>query len=155
MFFSVPLASHTSTHRVAFHASGLPSEHPPQGTPLIFPNVRYNDGGGYNSSNGYFVVPTQGVYFIISTTANRYAGDIYFWLRVDDQTVANGYSFGVVSPYNSNVHYNGMATVHAILPLREGQRVSVIGGSATGSVGFWERLSVFSGFLLFSDVSHK
>ena len=44
-------------------------------TTLVFPDVRSNQGSGYNSSDGIFTAPIAGTYFFIFTASTKNEGD--------------------------------------------------------------------------------
>ena len=44
-------------------------------TTLVFPDIRTNQGSGYNSSDGIFTAPIAGTYFFIFTASTKNEGD--------------------------------------------------------------------------------
>jgi hypothetical protein len=125
-------------HQVAFHATGLASDSPPYGTPLIFPSVKYNHGSAYNSSTGHFVAPFPGIYIFLASVG--YSG--HFDIVVDNTEISTGYH-----DYGGSGHTRAEVTAHAVTHLNISQHVWV--QSNGGS--YWIGTSRFSGFLLSHD----
>jgi hypothetical protein len=123
---------------VAFHATNLQSRTPPSGTPLVFNHVQYNEPGSYNSTTGYFTVPTAGLFYFIASTSANSRSAAHFYLYVDNTII--DYS------YVSNQADAEMSSLHGVIHVQAGQRVWVKSGGE-----YWDAVSAFTGFLLSPD----
>jgi hypothetical protein len=129
--------------RVAFYARNLLNiSRPDPDSPLVFRDVGYNEGGGYNNSNGYFTVPAAGTYFFIASTGLM-GGRVYSWLNiaVDNWNLGGSYIFPKSDGEDESF------SVQALVHVQAGQRVWVRVGAAKGT-GYWSQVSAFTGFML-------
>jgi hypothetical protein len=127
---------------VAFHAVHLPVLYTfSYGSPIVFRDIRYNEGGCYSSTTGYFTTPADGLYyFIASSGPNPQNSGAFFYLNVDDTEIDQAYA------YHGGLG-GEMSSVHAVLHARTGQRVWV---KSEGNQ-YLNSVSSFTGFLLSRD----
>jgi hypothetical protein len=125
--------------RVAFQATELDDWNPPRDTPLVFSNLKYNEGVSYSNVTGYFTAPTAGVYYFIgSVMANEANTCVRFYLYVD----------------NTQINWNracsdGVTSVQGVVHLQAGQRVWV---RSNGDHEYYGTVCAFTGFLLSPDL---
>ncbi|XP_061177352.1 uncharacterized protein LOC133186087 [Saccostrea echinata] len=132
--------------KIAFSAGITSNNNGWTGDTLIFPDVIYNEGRGYNSNTGVFTANTGGTYVFYISIQSAYQKYNYF------DIVLNGSSkVRALAWYNSGfavkIHQTGTNLV--ILPLRSGDRVWVKRAAGTGYYSDSARITTFSGFRLF------
>ncbi|WAQ93803.1 C1QT5-like protein [Mya arenaria] len=62
---------------------------------IIFSNVLFNVGGGYNSETGKFTAPVAGTYLFTVSLCPISGKSIFYKIVVNEDVVANGHSFSV------------------------------------------------------------
>jgi hypothetical protein len=103
---------------------------------LVYRNIHYNLGNGYNNLTGHFVVPVDGIYMFIASMAMH--GRNYCYIVVDDTEMITAY-------IHEGFHgLSFMSTIHAVLHVRSGQNVWV----KSNGGDHYENAGGFSGFLL-------
>ena len=105
---------------------------------IVLDTVVNNQGDAYSSTSGVFTAPFNGFYCFMATTETGAAhinADVF--LMVDNSAVDYVYMprESIYSP----------GSVHAVVHLRRGQRVSL---KSTGDNYYWGRGTAFSGFLV-------
>ncbi|XP_078323210.1 uncharacterized protein LOC111105586 isoform X3 [Crassostrea virginica] len=131
--------------KIAFSA-GIPSyDYTWTGSTLVFPDVIYSEGKGYDSNTGVFTAPTEGTYlFYISIQSAKNKWNYY-------DIVLNGSSkVRSLAWYNSGsieIHQTGTNLV--ILYLTVGDRVWVKRGGGTGYYSDSSHICTFSGIRLY------
>ena len=108
----------TTKIQVGFTAHSIKNNRKPgRYKPLIFGTVVFNDGNGYNNTDGHFYVPHSGLYYFTATAGNHFEKQIVsFYLYVDNTKLAYGYIGSNFYDFN---------TAHAVVHLNKGQRVGV------------------------------
>ncbi|WAQ93490.1 EMIL2-like protein [Mya arenaria] len=94
---------------------------------IIFNEVLYNDGGGYNSATGTFTAPVKGTYLFTINLCPARNKSIFYAIMVKEEVVANGHTH-VVSGFlcvsddaivqldvNDVVYVNSMYTADVLL----------------------------------------
>nr|XP_022295454.1 paramyosin-like [Crassostrea virginica] len=131
---------------VAFTA-GIPSHNYDWvGSTLVFPDVIYSEGKGYDSNTGVFTAPTEGTYLFYISTQSKYQK--YIFLDI----VLNGASkVRSMAHYTSGsaigIHQTGTNLV--ILYLTVGDRVWVKRADGTGYYSDSAHICTFSGIRLY------
>ncbi|KAL3837106.1 hypothetical protein ACJMK2_022487 [Sinanodonta woodiana] len=130
-------------NRVAFRVSGqVRHDGHYSGERIVFDNVDYNEGSGYDMKSGTFTCPTTGTYFFTSTIGSY--GKVYIdaVLKIDGVV-----KFRVYAGYH--LQGDNMSTAVTITHCRVGQTVWL--EVATGDhLGGWESMS---GFLLWPEIA--
>ena len=132
--------------KIAFSAGIASGADGWSGDTLVFPDVIYSEGKGYDSKTGVFTAPTEGTYlFYISIQS---AWQKYIYLDI----VLNGASkVRSMAQYNSgntiSMHQTGTNLV--ILYLTVGDRVWVKRGGGTGYYSNSYHVCTFSGVRLY------
>ncbi|WAQ93802.1 hypothetical protein MAR_006273 [Mya arenaria] len=62
---------------------------------IIFSEVLFNVGGGYNSATGKFTAPVTGTYLFTVSLCPRSGKSIFYRIVVKENVVVNGHSFNV------------------------------------------------------------
>ena len=103
-----------------FSAHGVQVAHPIYGQRLIFPQVRYNIGNGYNVTSGIFTAPKTGLYLfsLQICVPSTYIGILYMVVDTSSNVILHLYS-----PRQD--HYN-TASNSVPVYLRRGQKVWVV-----------------------------
>ncbi|XP_076435699.1 uncharacterized protein LOC143275448 [Babylonia areolata] len=122
---------------VHFHARLTSDTKLSSGSILKMTTVLNNQGGGYDSSTGYFTAPMDGNYFFIATTGSYSAGN---YANMD--MMKEGTTVGQTYMIEDSYAYN-MGSCHAALLLNAGDKVW-LQSSATSS--FESVVTSFSGF---------
>ncbi|XP_076435414.1 uncharacterized protein LOC143275302 isoform X2 [Babylonia areolata] len=122
---------------VHFHARLTSNTQLSSGSILKMTTVLNNQGGGYDSSTGYFTAPMDGNYFFIATTGS-YSADTFANMDMmkEGSIVAKIY-------LERHGTYDNMGSCHAALPLKAGDRVWL---QSTASSYLKAIVTSFSGF---------
>ena len=131
---------------VAFSA-GIPSyDDNWTGSTLVFPDVIYSEGKGYDSNTGVFTAPTEGTYLFYISIQSGYQKYIYLDIVLNGSSKVRSMTF-----YNSgstiSIYQTGTNLV--ILHLTVGDRVWVSRGSGTGYYSNSPHVCTFSGIRLY------
>ena len=131
---------------VAFSA-GIPSQDDNwSGSTLIFPDVIYSEGKGYDSNTGVFTAPTEGTYlFYISILS---AHQKYIYLDIVLNGSAKVRSLGWYDS-GSTIRIHQTGTNLVLLYLTTGDRVWVKRGGGTGYFSDSAHICTFSGVRLY------
>lgn len=137
--------SETDRHQIAFYAHLSKNiDHLGNHQPIVFDQVRTNQGNAYKAVDGEFVASLAGTYFFIWTISN---GD---HTEMQSELVVNGNVFGQIVSDAYNHHDWAVSTAFAIVSLQFDDRVWIRSGTIhsgnVNGVGFGT--SSFSGFLL-------
>ena len=89
-------------------------------TDVVFGTVTHNNGGHYDSSNGRFTVPFDGVYFFAALLLSNQSNRLFFHLRKNGTRI-NGTS---VETLSQTSNYASGQT-HATLTLDAGDYITV------------------------------
>lgn len=121
----------TTTNGTVHHLSS--------GSTLVLPTVLNNHGHAYDASSGLFTAPVSGTYFLMaSTQSSPGAGSADLCLVLNGVTVQE-VSMGAPGQSGS---------VHAVVHLRQGQRVWLESG---GNSDYLPQATGFGGFLVNQD----
>ena len=131
--------------KVAFSASIVSrTEMLPIGSTVVFDDVLFQEGNGYNSKDGVFTCPETGVYMFSVVIDNGQNGEV-----VAAQLLVDSAWKSYVVSEERNEHQEDQASNLVIFNVYEGQRVWVETFCYTNVV-IREHFSTFSGVLLYN-----
>jgi len=110
---------------------------------IVYNDIKFNIGSGYNSSNGRFTAPITGYYFITATGINQGTTNVLFELLI----MLNGTNVASARGYHASNATVGGATVTQIINLTAGDYVT-IRPDVTTMYGVESRTAFFCGYLL-------
>jgi hypothetical protein len=113
------------------------------GSDIVWNDVKFNIGSGYNSSNGRFTAPVTGYYFITACGINQGTTNVLFELLI----MLNGTNVASARGYHAANGTVGGATVTQIINLTAGDYVT-IRPDVTTMYGSESRTAFFCGYLL-------
>ena len=132
----------STRQKVAFHAMHLESTRISALKPFIFDQVALNEGSGYRSSTGHFIVPKSGLYAFYASAGNEeIPGGGYFAIYMDNVQVS-----AYVSVYSNSTQVS--VSVQAVVHAQAGQSVWV---RSLFYHNFHSNYCSFSGILLSAD----
>ena len=131
---------------VAFTAGIPSSDYTWTGSTLVFPDVIYSEGKGYDSNTGVFTAPTEGTYLFYISIQSAYQKNIFL-----DIVLNGSIKVRSLAHYGSgstiNIHQTGTNLV--ILYLTVGDRVWVKRAAGTGYYSDSSHICTFSGIRLY------
>nr|XP_022295449.1 paramyosin-like [Crassostrea virginica] len=131
---------------VAFSA-GIPSHNYDWvGNTLVFPDVIYSEGKGYDSNTGVFTAPTEGTYLFYISIQSALQKYIYLDIVLNGSAKVRSMAH-YASGSTINIHQTGTNLV--ILYLTTGDRVWVKRGGGTGYYSDSVHVCTFSGIRLY------
>ena len=131
---------------VAFTA-GIPSSDSNwTGSTLVFPDVIYSEGKGYDSNTGVFTAPTEGTYLFYISIQSAYQKYIYLDIVLNGSSKVRSLAY-YTSGSTIGIHQTGTNLV--ILYLTVGDRVWVKRTSGTGYYSHSYHVCTFSGIRLY------
>jgi len=113
------------------------------GTPVLWNDIKFNIGSGYNASTGRFTAPVTGYYFITATGINQGTTNVLIELLI----MLNGTNVASARGYHAANGTVGGATVTQIINLTAGDYVT-INPDVTTMYGAESRTAFFCGYLL-------
>ncbi|XP_078317830.1 uncharacterized protein LOC111105585 [Crassostrea virginica] len=116
------------------------------GSTLVFPDVIYSEGKGYDSNTGVFTAPTEGTYLFYISTLSAYQKYNYFDIVLNGSAKVRSMGW-YDSGRTIGIHQTGTNLV--ILYLTTGDRVWVKRGGGTGYHSNKEHVCTFSGIKLY------
>lgn len=140
------LASKPNRQKVAFSAELSRSRELAIGSTIVFDQIIYQDGSGYNSADGVFTCPETGVYMFSIVLHCWHEGDGVKTLAAKLMVDSEGKSI-IVSESQPHSH-NDQASNLVILSVNQGQKVWVQTFHTNARVH--ELFSTFSGALLYN-----
>ena len=116
------------------------------GSTLVFPDVIYSEGKGYDSNTGVFTAPTEGTYLFYISIQSAYQKYIYL-----DIVLNGSYKVRSIAHYGSGstININQTGTNLVILYLTVGDSVWVKRGGGTGYYSNSYHVCTFSGVRLY------
>ena len=138
--------------KVGFHSKSIINyKKNPYCTPLRF-RERFNLGGAYSQSTGYFTAPVSGYYYFASTVSpeNKHGDEsasdpfVTVAIVVGNENMSYGFSESVGMDWN-------LATVTAFVHVDKGQKVYV---NSRRELTTYQHMGLctFSGFLVYPDL---
>ena len=137
--------SQTTRHQIAFYAHlSHDIDHLGNHQPIVFDQVRTNQGKAYKAADGEFRTTLAGTYFFIWTISN------VEHTVMQSELVVNGIVFGHITSDAFNHNDWAVSTSFTIVSLQVDDRVWIRSGTShTGHVnGVGYGTSSFAGFLL-------
>ncbi|XP_052236198.1 uncharacterized protein LOC127847985 [Dreissena polymorpha] len=105
------------TPNILFKARRVKNVTPTDGQVIVFEDVLYNHGSGYDSSSGVFTAPVGGTYLFTARLLSTEAGPVFFEINVNGNMNSNGALFA-----NKGWIYASADSVVRLLP---GERVFI------------------------------
>lgn len=136
---SVSIPSERSEDFIGFHV-GLSKSNPPEGSPILFTKIFYNEKNAYNTNTGKFTAITPGIYFFIyHITVYNNDMKVALWRNTD---IVQHTQFDYVQ---KTMQGSGAA----LLKLQKGDTVWLqVFGSMNGLYADSDDDTTFTGFLL-------
>ena len=132
--------------KIAFSAGIPSSDYDWVGSTLVFPDVIYSEGKGYDSNTGVFTAPTEGTYLFYISIQSAYQKNIFLDIVLNGSSKVRSMSY-YNSGSNIGIHQTGTNLV--ILYLTVGDRVWVKRGRGTGYFSNSGHICTFSGIRLY------
>ncbi|CAC5390521.1 C1QL [Mytilus coruscus] len=132
--------------KVAFMAKNSAAlQNIPSKSVIVYNTVVANLGNGYDSSNGIFTAPSNGVYIFSWTVLCHHGKSFFTYLILNGSTIAKNYaSAGGVAD-----HASGSQNV--ILEIKKNDKVFIrIQDGTTGQYMYGDSWSTFSGYKLYN-----
>ncbi|CAC5403856.1 unnamed protein product [Mytilus coruscus] len=132
--------------KVAFMAKNSAAlQNIPSKSVVVYKTVVTNLGNGYDTSNGIFTAPSNGVYIFSWTVLCHHGKNFYTYISLNENLIARNYaSAGGVAD-----HASGSQNV--ILEIKKNDKVSVrIQAGQTGQYMYGDSWSTFSGYKLYN-----
>ncbi|CAC5403859.1 unnamed protein product [Mytilus coruscus] len=132
--------------KVAFMAKNSDSlRNLPSKAVLVFNTVITNLGNGYDSSNGIFTAPSNGVYIFSWTVLCLHGKEFYNQLILNENIIAKNYASSV------KVADHASGSQNVILEIKKDDRVFIrIQEGRTGQYMYGDGWSTFSGYKLYN-----
>ncbi|KAH3747143.1 hypothetical protein DPMN_181564 [Dreissena polymorpha] len=83
-----------TTPNILFKARRVKNETPSSGEIIVFEDVLYNHGSGYNSSSGVFTAPVGGTFLFTARLLSQSSGSVFFEINVNGSMNSNGALYG-------------------------------------------------------------
>ncbi|KAH3747532.1 hypothetical protein DPMN_181959 [Dreissena polymorpha] len=90
VLYLVKNAEARTTPNILFKARRVKNETPTDGQVIVFEDVLYNHGSGYDSSSGVFTAPVGGTYLFTARLLSQSSGIVFFEINVNGSMNSNG-----------------------------------------------------------------
>ncbi|KAH3747548.1 hypothetical protein DPMN_181975 [Dreissena polymorpha] len=90
LLYPVKNAKAGTTPNILFKARRVRNETPTDGQVIVFEDVLYNHGSGYDSSSGVFTAPVGGTYLFTARLLSQSSGKVIFEINVNGSMNSNG-----------------------------------------------------------------
>ncbi|XP_052268386.1 mucin-like protein [Dreissena polymorpha] len=112
-----PCLQTATTPNILFKVRRVKNETPSDGEIIVFEDVLYNNGSGYNSSIGILTAPVGGTYLFTARLLSQRGGPVFFEINVNGNMNSNGALFA-----HQGYSY---ATADSVVRLLPGDRVFI------------------------------
>ncbi|XP_052235472.1 uncharacterized protein LOC127847501 isoform X3 [Dreissena polymorpha] len=106
-----------TTPNILFKARRVKNETPSAGEIIVFEDVLYNHGSGYDRSSGVFIAPIGGTYLFTARLLSQSGGSVFFEINVNGSMNSNGALYGHQG--------HSYASADSVVRLLHGERVII------------------------------